>query len=162
MSPSHPEIPPGTQTVPFAFESTSAAPGPDWERRGNGNACFRITPAGLRVEEAGEWREAGGASTARHAFRKTFHLEKRSERELAVHKHVPDGETLELLTLVLADGVWTSPEPHLCLEDEYRCELRLDDSDTLHITWWSRGPAKNYALHTRYGPTPLTRIWLDS
>jgi len=151
------------KTISFSFESASSAPGPFWKRQGEGDARFRRTPSLLLVEETGTWWDVDASARIRHDFRKTFQLEKRSPHELVVGKHTPEGEVVELLTLVRGEhGRWTSPAPHLCIEDEYRCELFLDGDALLRITWWSRGPEKNYHLQTRYDDSGLSRTWLES
>ena len=77
-----------------------------------GQARLRIPSARHQVEEEGEWWEAGYSPEMRHAFHKSFQLEKGSGHQLRSRKSTPNGDELELLTLNRAgDGVWTSPHP---------------------------------------------------
>ncbi|MGA0367920.1 MAG: DUF6314 family protein [Kiritimatiellia bacterium] len=154
---------PGLQTVDFEFESSSTAPGPQWKRKGSGQARFQISPDLLQVEESGKWWEAEATRESGHSFMKSFRLEKDPDKVLHYSKSTPSGERLELLRLIRGpDGVWTSPEPHLCIDDVYRAALSLEGRDGFSLTWWSRGPAKNYVLCTRYHGTRLIRNWLES
>ncbi|GEM_PF-1854746 len=165
MDPSSPtpSAPTAVQTVAFSFESLSEAPGTPWQREGKGNARFEGAGERLQVEETGVWWDRNTGSGKHHAFRKLFQLERNGSECIRYLKPAPDGDLQELLTLVPGkNGGWHSPEPHLCVDDIYRAELSLDTSDTLHMTWWSEGPQKNYTLHTHYQGAQLCRSWLES
>jgi len=117
----------------------------------------------LTLEEKGFWWEKDARDPVRHAFRKRVILERLDRNRVMVRKSSPDGGLLDLLTLERTEiGIWSSPRPHVCLQDVYRAEFSLDDSEVFTFRWWSEGPEKNYEILTRYLDAHLTRAWLES
>jgi len=152
-----------TQTAPFEFVSHSSAPGKPWKREGSGEAIFEWAGRQMTLEEKGTWWEQTPGAPKRHAFRKLVQLDKSQPNQITVRKHTPDEKLIELLTLERGENDrWTSPSPHVCIHDLYRAELFLDSTDSLHITWWSQGPEKNYDIRTVYQNASLIRDWLNS
>lgn len=118
-----------------------------WERTGTGLVEV-VTRRGDEIDwsETGEWSEAGRVFGYRAKLRWTF---VRDGIELSHLRRGPDAP-VHLATLRLnAEGALEPRTPHLCGDDQYLAEVRLEGG-ALTLAWRATGPKKSYRLTTVY------------
>ncbi len=153
---------------PFSFESESFHPDFPWGRRGTGVAAWREVcgSEAWDVVESGRWwsvKGFGGAvGTTGVAFRRCFRFVWSGESCIQILDTKSGGEKVHLVDLKAEAGGlrWDSVGPHLCGEDRYEACVRVEDSETVEIEWWSRGPRKDYRILTRYRDVGKWVCWL--
>ena len=70
------------------------------------------------------------------------------------HLRLGPDHPVELVDLTESpDGCWRSASPHLCAEDRYSAEVRLEGRVVM-VKWTVTGPTTDYTLRARYSATP--------
>lgn len=118
-----------------------------WMRTGSGTVEV-ATRRGDTIDwsETGEWSERGTVFGYRTRLRWTF---RGAQIDLAHLRQGPNAP-VHLATLDLnAHGALIPRTPHLCGDDQYLAEVRLDDR-SLTLGWRATGPKKDYRLLTTY------------
>ena len=122
-----------------------------WNGVGVGSVVIESPHAGVLIfAEAGSWRPAAGGETRfRNVFRWAL-----VGTGLVRLEHLRFGEGHPVYLFDLAPGeanTWYSVSPHLCKEDYYSAELRLQEWG-LSIRWEIAGPRKQECIEYEYRP----------
>ncbi len=120
-----------------------------WNGIGAGSVVVESPHAGvLNFAEAGSWRPAAGEETR---FQNVFRWELLGT-ELVRMQHLRFGEGSPVYLFDLAPDAassWYSVSPHLCNEDSYSAELRLEEWGVF-LRWLITGPRKQECIEYEY------------
>jgi hypothetical protein len=120
-----------------------------WNGAGSGEVLVE-TPAEsvLTFTESGTWRTSQGKELR---FRNIFRWSLLDPRAVRLeHLRFGPDRPVFLFDLVPGPGrTWVSVRPHLCGEDCYSAELRLEDG-AIFLRWAIAGPKKQEAVEYEY------------
>lgn len=107
-----------------------------------------------RYDEEGELKDAEGKHfDAKQSYRYSLEAGK-----LQVQKREDSGWVL-MHELDFSDdgGMATASHLHLCGQDRYATEYRVDLTGTWEVNYTVAGPKKDYRIHSVFSPIPSTR-----
>ena len=111
-----------------------------------------VKPNEVTWRERGRW-VSGQLSGTR--FSSAYAWRRNDAGVLSIaHLRLGPDHPVELVDLTESpDGCWRSAAPHLCADDRYSAEVRLEGRVVM-VKWTVTGPTTDYTLRARYSATP--------